>query len=204
MAASAEGESQREKLSLDDRLEPEFGGLFVDEGEGSVVLVGNNAVEDGVLDRFLEDADFTRRSEAVASHDLVAVDGRLEVADAVALLEVDELLTHELEIVEESLLALLVLRRDVSLAQEHQVVDVVAGLEEEASHGRIGNLFVGDGDGTHVQRDELLDVFHAIVQRQLQATENLRDHLRANGIVVVERPSLHRVEALRTRLADVV
>ena len=137
-------------------------------------------------------------------HDVVARDGRLEVADTVFFLDINEFLAHDFEILQEILFALLVLARDVGLAKEHQVVDVVASLEEQAAHRAVGHLVVGNGNGAHVQPHELLDVLHALVERQLQPLEQRGYHLFAQIVMVVERPAHGSVPLLAARLADVV
>jgi hypothetical protein len=114
---------------MSHRSESETFCLLYDESLGGIVFVGYYAVEDGVLDGRLEDADVAARRESEKRHYLIAGDGWLEVAYAVALLEVNKFLAYELEVVEEALLALLVAARDVGLAEQHEVVDVVAGLE---------------------------------------------------------------------------
>lgn len=72
------------------------GGEAEHQGAGGGGVVGNLAVEDGVLDAFLYDADFAALSEAESGHYLDAVDRGLEVADAVALLEFGHLLSDKL------------------------------------------------------------------------------------------------------------
>ena len=137
-------------------------------------------------------------------HDVVARDGRLEVADTVFFLDINEFLPDDFEILQKILLAQLVLARDVGLAKEHQVVDVVARLEEQAAHRAVGHLVVGNGNGAHVQPHEFLDVLHALVERQLQPLEQRGYHLFAQIVMVVERPAHGCVPLLAARLADVV
>ena len=52
--------------------------------------------------------------------------------------------------------------------------------------------------------NELLDILHLLVHRQLQALENLRDHPSAKHLMTVESPAHRRVIALGRRLADIV
>ena len=101
-------------------------------------------------------------------------------------------------------LLLLVACGDVGVAEEHEVVDVVASLEEEASHGAVGDDVLGKDDGAHVEHDELLDVAHLFAQRQAQALEDAFDHVGAAGLVAVERPALLGVVVLNAGFADVV
>ena len=80
----------------------------------------------------------------------------------------------------------------------------IASLEEQTAYSTVRHLLVGNHDGTHVQRDQLLDILHTLVHRQLHAPENLWDHLLTYVIVVVERPTQHRVIAFSLWLADVM
>ena len=152
------------------------------------MFVGDISVEDGILDVSLQCTDFAAGREAEDFHDFLAGDGGLELADAVALLQVDEFLTHQLEVVEEALLALGILRGDVRFAEQHQVVNVVARLEEQTAHGTVRHNVVGYHDGAHVQPHELLHVLHLFVHGQLHAAEDVRYHLLAQVVVVVEGP----------------
>ena len=131
-------------------------------------------------------------------------DGVLEVADGVLGLDFDHLLLDELEVVLDARHLCGVLGGDVGVAQEHQVIDVVAGVEEEAPHRRVRNLVVDEGYRTQVQAHELLDVFHLLVQGHHQVLENLRNHLGTNDFVTVEGPAGPGLEALGRGLADVV
>ena len=168
------------------------------------MLVGDDAVEDGILDAALEGTHLGTGCEAKGAHDFVAVDRRLEVAYAVALLEVLELHAHEAEVVEEALLAHLVLRGDVGLAQHHQVIDVVARLEEQAAYGAIGDLLVGNDDGAHVKPYELLHILHLLVHGKLHVAKDGGYHLFANEVMVVEGPPQTLVPTLGAGFADVV
>ena len=98
----------------------------------------------------------------------------------------------------------LVLAGDVGLAQGHQVIDVVSGIKEEATHGTVGHLVLNKGDGTHVQAHEFLHIFHVVVERQTHLGENLRYHPLANEIVVMECPALLRIPTLGPGLAHIV
>ena len=60
----------------------------------------------------------------------------------------------------------LVFAGDVGLAEGHEVVDVVAGIEKEASDGRVGDFVFGQDDGAEVEEDQFLDIFHVAVEGQ--------------------------------------
>ena len=46
------------------------------------------------------------------------------------------------------------------MAKGHEVVDVVASVEEETADGGVGDLVFGQDDGPQVEQDEFFDVFH--------------------------------------------
>ena len=137
-------------------------------------------------------------------HDLVAVDDGLQQAFVVLLLQVGEFLTHHTEILEEHLFLHLVLAGDIGLAEQHQIVDVVAGIVQQTAYGTVRHLAVGNDLWPHVQVDELLYIAHLVAHRQLQAPEQWGHHLGTDGIVVVEGPPHPRLPSLRLRLPDVV
>ena len=78
-----------------------------------LVLVRNFAVEDSVLDEVLQRADLATWPQTEHLHDVLATDGRLEVADAVFLLNLHEFRADGDVVVGELLLLHVVLRRDV-------------------------------------------------------------------------------------------
>ena len=137
-------------------------------------------------------------------HDFRSVYRRLEVPNTVFLFQILQFLAHQLEIVQEALLAGFVLRGDVGLAEHHQVVDVVAGLKQQTAYGRVGHFLVGNDDGAHVQSHKLLHVFHLLVHRELHLAEDFRNHLFPDEVMVVESPSRLGFPAFRSRFADVV
>ena len=97
-----------------------------------------------------------------------------------------------------------VARGDVGVAEEHEVVDVVAGLEEEAAHSAVGDHLFGQHYGAHVQHDQLLHVAHLFAQGQAQALEDALHHVRPAGLVAVERPALAGIVAFDSGFAHVV
>ena len=72
------------------------------------MLVGNLTLPDSVLDSLFQEANLLAGTEVEGCHDLLTSDGILPGAVVVAGLEVDELLAHELEVVEKVLLLLLI------------------------------------------------------------------------------------------------
>ena len=187
-----------------DGLYTQFGGFVEHETIGSGILVADDAVEDSVLDGILDIAHGARRREAEGLHDFLAIDGRLEVAHTVLLLDVHQFAFYQVEILAEALHLVLVLARDVGLAQRHQVVDIVARVKEQPPHGAVGHLVLDQGDGTHVQAHEFFHIFHVLVERQAHLGKNLGHHLLADEVVVVECPSQLRVPALGARLAHIM
>ena len=137
-------------------------------------------------------------------HDLVAVDDGLQQALIVLLLQVGQFLADHTEVLAEVLLTHLVLARDVRLAERHQVVDVVAGIVHQSSDGTIGDLLVGNGDGSHVQVDEFLHVFHLGIKRLFQPSEDFWHHLRSDIVMVMEGPASQVVPTFALRFPDVV
>lgn len=171
---------------------------------GGLVLVGDSALEDGLLDGVLDEPHLSAGAEGKGLHDQFARDGRLEVAYPVLLLDIGELLPNEAIVVEVLTHLLRVLAGDVGLHQEHEVVDVVPRLEEQAAHGRVRHALIDEHGGAHVQVHQLLDVVELGIQRQAQTSEDTLDHLHPHVVVVVEGPAQALVEALGAGLADVV
>ena len=110
--------------------EAESGSFAEHKFVGGLVFVGDRAVEDSVLDSVLDEPHFAARCEGEGVHDELARDGWLEVADAILLLDVDELLTNDLVVVKVLAYALRVLARDIGFDEEHEVVDIIPRLEE--------------------------------------------------------------------------
>ena len=80
------------------------------------MLVGDDAIEDGILDATLEGAHLGAGRQTEGTHDFVTIDRGLEVAYAVALLQILEFHAHEAKVVQKPLLTHLVFRGDVCLA----------------------------------------------------------------------------------------
>ena len=185
-------------------LEPHLGRLVEHEGPGCLIFVGDNPVEDSVLDCLLDDTNRLRGGQVENTHDFLARDRRLEVAHPVLFLYVGQFLTYQLEVVEETAYLFRILAGDIGLAQLHQVVDVVASLEEQASDSRVGHLVVREGDRAHMKAYHFLHIFHLLVHGQFHPPENTGDHLFADEVVVVESPAQSRIKALGCRFGDVV
>ena len=134
---------------------------------------------------------------------MLAGDGVLEIADGVLGFNFDQLALHELEIGPDARNLRFVLGGDVGAAEQHQVVDVVAGIEKKAAHRRVSHDVIDQGDGSQVQPDKLPDIL-SVINGQFQAVEDAGDHLRADDFVAVEAPSHCGVVSLRRRLAYVV
>ena len=140
-----------------DRHQPHFGRFLTHQFVGRFEIVVDDAVEDGFLYVFFQYAYLFARPYAVYLHHVFSGDGVLEVADGVLGLDLDHLLLDELEVVLDARYLCGVLGRDVGVAEEHQVVDVVAGVEEEAPHRRVRDLVVDEGYRPQVQAHELLN-----------------------------------------------
>ena len=137
-------------------------------------------------------------------HDELAGDRILEVAHGVLGLDLHEFLLHVVVLLPVALDLLLVGRGNVGLAEQHQVVDVVACVEEQTAYGGVCDLVGNQRDGAHVQRHQFLDVLHVVGLRHLQPREHALDHLRAQVFVPAERPARPRLPFLGGSLADVV
>ena len=181
-----------------------FGGNFDEEFFGGVVLVGYYAVEDGVFDDGFEFADYVRWLDAKDLHDFYAIDRRLEVADTVALFELFEFDAYEVEIVGETFDFLAVGTCDVAFAEEHKRVDVVACIEKEASHGRVGNFVFAEHDRAHVEIDHLLYELHRFAEWEFEAFEDAWNHTLTEIVVIAEGPAVSVVPLFASRFADVV
>ena len=140
----------------------------------------------------------------VALHDELAGDGVLEVADGVLRLHLDQFLLDMLVLAAVALDLLLVGRGDVSLAEDHQVVDVVARIEEKAAYRRVGHLVGDQRDGAQMQQHQLLHVLHVVGLRHLQAREDILYHLGTHVFVAMKGPARSWFPLFRRGLADVV
>ena len=104
-------------------------GAFHHKIKGGQGFVFGFAVKYGVFECTLQRTNFAARGQGEQSHDFVACNGRLEIAYAVFLFDVDELLAHDFEVLQKVLFALLILAGDVGFAQQHEVLNVVASLK---------------------------------------------------------------------------
>ncbi len=172
--------------------------------ERRIVLVRDLAVEDGFPNPRLGDADGHALVDSECIHDLVAVDRGLEVAQAVLLLDLPHLFLHAVERAEVAPPPVRIPAGHVAAHECHEVVDVVAGLVQEAADGGVRHVLVHQRDGAVVQADHLLHVVESLVGRQAQRAEQIRDHSRSLVFVPVKGPAVLRTEVLRLRLGDVV
>ena len=170
-------------------METEFGSFVEHHLPCGSAVVGDDAVEDGVLNGVLDDSNLVAGGEVEGLHDVDAADRGLEVADAVAFFEFDEFLPYKLEVLHVAAHFLLVLAGDVGLAKGHEVVDVVASVEEETADGGVGDLVFGQDDGPQVEQDEFFDVFHLRSEGETQAGEDFLHHVASLHFVAVEGPS---------------
>ena len=152
----------------------------------------------------LQYAHLARRLQVKHLHYLVTVNARLQQTFVVTLRQVGNLLAHQGVVVLKLLFACLVLARYVSLAQQHKVIGIVAGIVYQPSYGAVRHLRVGNDDGAHVHIHHQLHIFHLPVLRQFQSLEYARHHLRPYVVMRVECPSLLVVPSLALRLAYVV
>ena len=110
----------------------------------------------------------------------------------------------EFEVGAVAALLLLIAGGDVGIAEEHEVVDVVAGLEEEATHGAVGDHILGEDDGSHVEHDEFFHVAFFLAQGEAEPFEDALHHVCATGLMAVEGPPLLGVVAFDAGFAHIV
>ena len=128
----------------------------------------------------------------------------MEIAHTVFLLDIHQFLLHQVEVFAETLHLVLVLARDVGFAQRHQVVNVITRIKQQTAHGAVGHLVLNQGNGAHVQPDQLLHIFHVLVERQAHLGKDLGHHFLAHEIMVMERPAQLRVPAFGACLAHIM
>ena len=174
------------------------------EAVGRCVVIGDLSVEDGILDGIFDITHGTRGVKAEGYHDFLTVNRRLEIANPVFLLNVNQFLLHQVKILAEALHLVLVLAGDVCLAQGHQVINVVTGIKEQTPHSTVSHFVLDKSNRTHVQSHKFFHIFHVLIERQAHLGENLGNHLLADKVVVVKSPSQLRVPTLGAGLAHIM
>ena len=137
-------------------------------------------------------------------HNLITIDAWLEKSLVITFLQINQFLAHHLEIIQKALLAHLVLAGDISLAERHQVVDVIAGIIQQAANGTVGNLLISNHNRTHVEFYQFLHILHLRIHRKFHTAEDTRNHLCTYYIMTVKCPADIVVPALALRFTDVV
>ena len=97
-----------------------------------------------------------------------------------------------------------ILARYVRLYEEHKIVYVVSGLEEQATHGRVRYPLIYECRRAHMQLYHLGNVLHRGIEGQLESPKHLGHHFGPNIVVVVEGPAQRSIETLRLRLCHIV
>ena len=77
----------------------------------------------------------------------------------IALLQILHLAAHQLEIGQIAFDLGVDARSDVGFAQDHQLLHVVARLEQQTPHGRVRDQIFGEDDRPQVEEDQLLHDF---------------------------------------------
>ena len=80
-------------------------------------------------------------------HDQFARDRILEIADGVLGLNLDQFLLDMFVLAAVTFDLMFVGLSDIGLAEDHQVVDVIAGVEQETAHGGVRHLVGNQGYG---------------------------------------------------------
>ena len=171
---------------------------------GGFVFIGNDAVQNGILNGTLQGTYLLARRKAESLHDFFTTDRRLEITDTVAFLQILQLLAYQLKIIKEAFLTLHILGSNVGFAQCHQVVYIITCLKQEAAHCRVGHHIIRYHNGTHVQAHHFLHIFHLLIHRELHLAENIGYHLLANEIMVMERPARTGFPTLGGRLGYIM
>ena len=122
----------------------------------------------------------------------------------ITFVEIHHFCADKCEIIEDATHLFLIFRGDVSLAESHEILKVIAGIMDEAAHGGIGHFILDECYRTHVKLDELGHIFHFVVLRQSHPAENPRYHLRSDEVMVMESPSELFIPAFGDRLCNVV
>ena len=90
------------------------------------------------------------------------------------------------------------------MAEQHQVVDVVAGVEKQPPDGGVGDDVLCEHDGAEVEQHQFLHIFHLLIERQLHLSKDLGHHLGSLELVSVEGPADAVFPAFGLGFGDVV
>ena len=111
--------------------------LLEHEGIGLFMVIFYFTVEDCFLDVILDHTNRFGRGYAESLHYFFTGNRGLEIPDGIFLLQIRDLLPYDPEIFHMPPDGLLVLGRDVGLTQQHQVIQVISGIENKPPDGRI-------------------------------------------------------------------
>ena len=181
-----------------------FGADLLHKGIGLLEVVADDPVEHRFADGVFDDPHLTSGRDAEGLHDGRPVDGGLPIAQVVLGLDLLELFLDDLEVAVVFADLLLVFGGDVGMAEQHQVVDVVARVEKEPPYSGVRHDVLGEDDGAEVEQHQLLHVFHLLVERKLELGKDFGHHLGAFELMAVEGPSGAFLPALGLGLGDVV
>ena len=117
------------------RIESVFGCDLQHQGVSLVIVIVYDSVEDSIFYGAFYCPDYRTAGYAERLHDLVAVHRGFEIADMVTLVKIDHLSADKSEILKNATDFFLILRCDVGLTQCHEILDVVAGIMDEATDG---------------------------------------------------------------------
>ena len=167
-------------------------------------FVWNHSVKYGIFNGLFDGADFAAWAQAENFHDFLAGNRRLKAPYTVTLLEFGHFTAHKSEIVEEALYFRFIFRRYISLAECHQIVDIIGCIKDHTAYGRIGNHIFDQSYRTHVELDHFLHIFHFLIHREAHIAEYTRYHSCTYEIVVVKCPSEFCIPAFSHRFGYVV
>ena len=120
------------------------------------------------------------------------------------LLDVFQLLDYDVVVGEVPLDAGFVLGSNVRAAKDHEGVNVIASVEQQAAYRAVRDLVFRERNGPEMQEHKLLDKLHFVVQRQLHALEDFGYHASTLVFMSVKRPAVFALEAFGGWLCNVM
>ena len=89
-------------------------------------------------------------------------------------------------------------------SEQHEVVDVLAGIKEQSSYSRVSYIFFGKTYRPQVKFYQLSHKLHFFILRQFQLSENFRHHSSTHNLMTMKGPAMSGFEFLGSRFCDVV
>ena len=137
-------------------------------------------------------------------HYLRAVNYWLQRASPIFHTNGFQFLANKTEIFKKLLFALMIFARDISFAQQHEILNIVTGIIHQSPHCAIGHFLVGNNNGTHVQVNQFLHIFHFMIHGQFQPAEDDWYHFGSQIVVVMKCPAQYWVPTFRLWFPDIM